>query len=75
MKKKLVLGIIAFAIGFLSLIPFVSSARTEESPKCVVCAISLNDAAIHVDESGCYCWGWGSTCRFEAESCPTIDPT
>ncbi|REG91970.1 hypothetical protein [Algoriphagus antarcticus] len=75
MKRKLILGIVAFAIGFLSLVPFVSQARTEETPKCTVCAISLNDAAMHIDEGGCYCVGFGNQCRFEADDCPPIDPT
>lgn len=71
MKKKLIFGIVAVAIGFMGLVPFESSAQAELSPKCTVCAISLNDAAMHIDESGCYCIGFGTQCRFEADDCPT----
>lgn len=35
---------------------------------CVVCGTTADDASIYMDETGCFCIGYGSSCKFEATS-------
>lgn len=67
MKRKLILGIGVFTFFLGSF----SVSKVNASPACTVCAIHLNDATMRIEEDGCYCIGYGSSCRFEgAGSCP-----
>lgn len=52
------------AASIICLSFFVNSNASAQS--CTVCALQLNDATLRVDESGCYCIGFGSECKFEA---------
>jgi hypothetical protein len=63
MKKYLFILGGAFVLSF-SFIP----NQIVLAQGCVVCATDLNNAAIHKDESGCYCIGYGTECKFEATS-------
>ena len=67
MRKFFILGIGVFTL----ILGSITVSQVKASPACTVCAVHLNDATMRVEEDGCYCFGYGSTCRFEgAGSCP-----
>lgn len=63
MKKYFMILGAVLLVGF-SFLP----NQTAVAQGCVVCGVGLNDAAIHSDLGGCYCIGYGSDCKFEADS-------
>ncbi len=61
MKKLMMFSVSVVLFGGVYL-----TSPTKSDAGCLVCAMPSNDGAMRVDETGCYCWGFGSDClRFE----------